>query len=82
MEAIEELNALLPALEQYASDSYIAGVIKTAREKIAKAEANVPQAKVKFEAEPLKEQVNRVQGKLDVRRFFSLVQSPHESCVS
>jgi hypothetical protein len=67
MEAIEELNALLPALETYASDQHVAETIAYAKKKIALAEANVPQAKVKFEAEPLKDQVNKSQQKLDVR---------------
>jgi predicted extracellular nuclease len=66
MEAIEELNALLPALEEYAADSYVADTITNAKKKIAQAEANIPQAKVKFEAEPLKDQVSKTQQRLDV----------------
>jgi hypothetical protein len=66
MEALEELNALLPALEAYAADSHVADVIKYTKTKIAQAEANIPQAKVKFEAEPLKDQVNKTQQLLDV----------------
>jgi hypothetical protein len=72
VEAIDELNSLLPALEAYASDTHVAEVIKNARNKIAQAEANIPQAKVKFEAEPLKDQVNKTQGRLDVRSTYTL----------
>jgi len=67
MEALEELNSLLPALEAYAADSHVADVIKYTKTKMAQAEANIPQAKVKFEAEPLKDQVNKTQQLLDVR---------------
>jgi hypothetical protein len=50
----------------------VSDVIKNARNKIAQAEANIPQAKVKFEAEPLKDQVNKTQGRLDVRSTETL----------
>jgi hypothetical protein len=76
MEALEELNALLPALEAYAADSHVADVIKNARNKIAQAEANIPQAKVKFEAEPLKDQVSKTHGRLDVRSSSQFVRWP------
>ena len=72
MEALEELNSLLPALEAYAADSHVADVIKYTKTKMAQAEANIPQAKVKFEAEPLKDQVNTTQGRLDVRSTYTL----------
>jgi hypothetical protein len=45
----------------------VADVIKYTKTKMAQAEANIPQAKVKFEAEPLKDQVNKTQQLLDVR---------------
>jgi hypothetical protein len=73
MEAIGELEALLPALEVYASDSGVATTIKVAKDRIQAAKSVVPQAKLKFEAEPLKQQVGQVAAKLDVRhipRFF------------
>ncbi len=69
IEAIEELSLLLPALEVYASDSYVADTIKNAKEKIQKAEFNIPQAKAKFAAEPLRAQVDQIQAKLDVNCF-------------
>ncbi len=67
VETIDELNLLLPALETFASDTHVAETIKAAREKIAQAEANIPQAKVKFEAEPLRDKVGTTHTKLDVR---------------
>ncbi len=67
MEALEELSVLLPALEVYASDSYVSDMIKTARGKIQQAEANIPQAKIKFESAPLREKVSQTHSRLDVR---------------
>ncbi len=72
MEALDELKSLLPALEAYASDSYVSDVIKAAKRKIVQAEENIPKAKVKFEAEPIKEQVIKVHQKLDVCIIFSI----------
>lgn len=67
METIDSLTLLLPVLDQYASDSYVSQVIKTTKNKIAQAEANMSQAKVRFTAEPLKSQVQKTYSKLDVR---------------
>jgi hypothetical protein len=67
IEAIEELSSLLPALECYASNQHVAEVIAHAKKKIAQAEANIPLAQVKFEAEPLKDQVSKTQQQLYVR---------------
>ncbi len=71
MEGVEELAVLLPALEVYSSDSGIATTLKVARDKILAVETLVPQAKMKFEAEPLREKVSQVSGKLDVRVFLT-----------
>jgi hypothetical protein len=68
VETIDELNLLLPALEVYASDTHVAETIQAARAKITQAEANMPQAKVKFEAEPLRDKVGTTHNKLDVRK--------------
>jgi hypothetical protein len=70
MEALEELSVLLPALEVYASDTHVSEVIANAKKQIALAEANIPQAKVKFESAPLKDQVSRSYAKLNVRPSF------------
>ncbi len=67
MEALDELTTLLPALEVYASDSYVADTIKTAKDKIQQAEANIPQAKIKLESVPLREAVSKQSSRLDVR---------------
>lgn len=68
VDAIAELEALLlPALETYAADDYVARTIKTAKDKIAAAQANFPQARARFEAEPLRAKVVQVANKLDVR---------------
>ncbi len=71
MEGVEELAVLLPALEVYSSDSGIATTLKVARDKILAVETLVPQAKMKFEAEPLREKVSQVSSKLDVRVFLT-----------
>jgi hypothetical protein len=47
VEGLEELNALLPALEAYTADSSVVDLIKSAREQATKAEALVPAAKRK-----------------------------------
>jgi hypothetical protein len=47
VEGLEELNALLPALEAYTADSSVADLIKSAREQASKADALVPAAKRK-----------------------------------
>ncbi len=70
MEALEELSALLPALEVYSSDSYVSDMIKTARSKIQQAEANIPLAKTKFESAPLRESVSKAGSRLDVRSLL------------
>jgi hypothetical protein len=67
IEGMNELEALLPALEVYASDSGVATTLRSAKDRIQAAKAVIPQAKLKFEAEPLKQQVTQVHGKLDVR---------------
>jgi hypothetical protein len=72
MEAIEELNALLPALEVYSSDQHVSETIAYAKKKIAQAEANVPQAKVKFESAALRDKVSSTQQRLDVRTHSSI----------
>ncbi len=66
MEAIEELNTLLPALEIYSSDDYVSRTIRTAKDKIGAAQAHFPKAKARFEAEPLRAKVNQIYDKLDV----------------
>jgi hypothetical protein len=71
MEGLSELEALLPALEAYASDSSVATTIKVAKDRIQAVNSVVPQAKLKYEAEPLKNQVGQVSAKLDVR-YISL----------
>ncbi len=75
MEATEELYLLLPALEQFASDSYVASTIRVAKQKLQTAESLFPQAKAKFEAEPLREKVGQVHNKLDVLSLASTVHS-------
>jgi hypothetical protein len=83
MEAIEELNAMLPVLETFAAeDTYSADVIRTAKEKIVKAEANVPQAKIRYESSVIIEKIRSLLPKLDVRCCFgtpALLHSSH-SC--
>ncbi len=71
MEALDELQALLPVLEEYASDSNVASTIKSAKEKIKSAEANIPQAKAKFAAEPLRAELERAASALDVCPLLS-----------
>jgi hypothetical protein len=66
-EALEELKVLVPALEAYAADSHVSSVIANTKEKIAKAQANLPLAKAKYEAEPLRKQVQQHFDKLNVR---------------
>lgn len=66
VEAIDELNLLIPALETFSSDSHVADTIKAAKEKIAAAESQLPQARMKFEAEPLRDKVSTIHNKLDV----------------
>jgi hypothetical protein len=67
VEAMEELKALVPALEMYESDSDAAYVLKNAREKMTKAEELIVKAGVQFAAEPLKNKVVDTYRKLDVR---------------
>jgi hypothetical protein len=66
VEAIEEINTLLPMLEQYSSDTYAESMIKNARESIAKAQAEFGKARARFEGEPLRDKVVQAHGKLDV----------------
>lgn len=47
LEALEELKVLLPELEQYASDSYVATALTNARDMIRRTEAVLPEAKSK-----------------------------------
>jgi hypothetical protein len=58
---------LVPALEVYASDSHVSSVIANTKEKIAKSQLNIPLAKAKYEAEPLRKQVQQHFDKLNVR---------------
>jgi hypothetical protein len=80
MEGLSELEALLPALEAYASDSSVATTIKVAKDRIQAVNSVVPQAKLKYEAEPLKNQVGQVSAKLDVRYISLSLSVPLVSC--
>jgi NADP-dependent 3-hydroxy acid dehydrogenase YdfG len=66
VEAMEELKALVPALEVYAADSDAASVLKNAKEKMAKADELIVKAGLSFAAEPLKNKVTEAYRKLDV----------------
>jgi hypothetical protein len=67
MEALEELEVLLPALEEFAADSGVASTIGAAKDRVQKAQANIPQAKLKFAAEPLRAALDKTASQLDVR---------------
>lgn len=73
VDGLTELEALLPALEAYSTDSGVATVIKVAKERIASAQTLIPQARRKYEAEPLREKLVLASGKLDVRYTDSLI---------
>lgn len=64
IEALDEVSSLLPSLEAFASDSYVASTIQSAKERVQKAEANLPLAKARFEAKPLQEMVSKSADKL------------------
>jgi hypothetical protein len=71
LEAMEELKALVPALEVYIIDSDVASAVKNAKEKMAKAQELIVKAGVQFAAEPLKNKVVDTYRKLDVRPLAS-----------
>lgn len=66
LEALEELNVLLPALEPYATDDGVSETIKKATTKIAQAEALIPEAKARFESSVLIEQIRSYFWKINV----------------
>ncbi len=66
LEALEELQVLLPALEPYSSDSNVADTIKAAKQKILQAEQQIPNAKIRFESQPLLEKTRATHQRLDV----------------
>lgn len=69
---MEELRTLVPALEMYSSLEEATSVLKTAREKMAKAEIEIPKSRAKFAAEPLRQKLVETYRKLDVRFSFKL----------
>ncbi len=74
MEAMEELETLLPALEEFASDSGVATTLRAAKDRIQKAEANIPQARLKYAAEPLRAGLDKAASQLDVRSLQLLLR--------
>jgi hypothetical protein len=77
MEAMEELETLLPALEEFASDSGVATTLRAAKDRIQKAEANIPQARLKYAAEPLRAGLDKAASQLDVRSLQLLCPCTH-----
>jgi hypothetical protein len=68
MEALEHLQGLVPALEQFVdTDSFVNSTLKTAKENIEKVHLNIPKAKARIESKPLVELVSKSKAKLTVR---------------
>jgi hypothetical protein len=67
MEALEQLQGLLPALEQFGDvNGFVTNTVKTAKDNIEKANKNIPLAKARMESKSLVEMVGKAKSKLSV----------------
>jgi hypothetical protein len=64
-EALERLQGLLPALEQFGDvNGFVTNTLKNAKENVEKANKNIPLAKARIESRPLVELVRKSREKL------------------